>query len=41
MPGIDIESITHQHLLRSMDALVDHQDEVDRVVARLLRPLID
>jgi transposase len=41
MPGIDTESITHQHLLRSMDALMEHQDEVDRVVTRLLRPLID
>lgn len=41
MPGIDAESITHQHLLRSMDALMDHQAEVDAVVAGLLRPLID
>jgi len=41
MPGVEVESITHQHLLRSMDALVDHQTEVDAVVANLLRPLID
>lgn len=41
MPGVETESITHQHLLRSMDALVDHQAEVDAVVANLLRPLID
>ena len=41
MPGIDVESITHQHLLRSMDALIDHQPEVDAVIAGLLRPLID
>ena len=41
MPGIDAESITHQHLLRSMDALMDHQADVDAVVAGLLRPLID
>ena len=41
MPGVETESITHQHLLRSMDALVDHQTEVDAVVANLLRPLID
>ncbi len=40
MPGVEMESITHQHLLRSMDALVDHQTEVDAVVANLLRPLI-
>ena len=41
MPDVEVESITHQHLLRSMDALVDHQTEVDAVVANLLRPLID
>ena len=41
MPDIDVESITHQHLLRSMDALMDHQADVDHVVAGLLRPLID
>lgn len=41
MPGLDVEAITHQHLLRSMDALMDHQSEVDAVVAGLLRPLID
>ncbi len=41
MPGVEVESITHQHLLRSMDALMEHQGDVDRVVAGLLRPLID
>lgn len=41
MSGVEVESITHQNLLRSMDALVDHQTEVDAVVANLLRPLID
>jgi transposase len=41
MPGLSAEPITHQHLLRSMDALIDHQAEVDAVVAGLLRPLID
>lgn len=41
MPDIDVGAVTHQHLLRSMDALVDHQREVDTVVASLLRPLID
>ena len=35
------EEITHQQLLRSMDALMDHQDSVDACVAGLLRPLID
>jgi hypothetical protein len=41
MPGIDADALTHQKLLRSMDALMDHQDAVDECVAGLLRPLID
>jgi hypothetical protein len=41
MPGVDPSKITHQHLLRSMDALMDHQGTVDDCVAHLLRPLID
>lgn len=41
IPGIDPAKVTHQHLLRSMDALMDHQDAVDDCVAQLLRPLID
>ena len=41
LPGIAIEEIEHQHLLRAMDALIDHQDAVDQVVSALLRPLLD
>jgi len=41
MPEVDTAGLTHQHLLRSMDALMDHQQAVDDCVARLLRPLID
>ena len=41
MPGVDTAKLTHQQLLRSMDALMDHQDAVDDCVAGLLRPLID
>ena len=41
MPGIDVDKLTHQQLLRSMDALMDHQAAVDDCVAALLRPLID
>lgn len=40
-PGIDGTAVTHDHLLRAMDALVDHQVAVDAVLANLLRPLID
>ena len=41
MPQIDVEALTHQHLLRTLDALMDHQDAVDDLVAKLLRPLVD
>ena len=41
MPGLSEHGLTHQQLLRSMDALVDHQAAVDQVTASLLRPLID
>ena len=41
MPGVDAAKLTHQQLLRSMDALMDHQAAVDDCVAGLLRPLID
>ena len=41
MPGVEADKLTHQHLLRSMDALMDHQAAVDDCVAQLLRPLID
>ena len=41
MPGVEPEALTHQQLLRSMDALMDHQAAVDDCIAGLLRPLID
>ena len=41
LPRVDVKAITHQQLLRAMDALVDHADAVDAVVANLLRPMID
>ena len=41
LPGLTTAAISHQQLLRSMDALIDHQESVDAVVAGLLRPLID
>lgn len=41
MPGVDLATLTHQQLLRSMDALMDHQAAVDDCIAGLLRPLID
>ena len=41
LPGTSLQAIDHQHLLRAMDALVDHKSAVDNVMASLLRPLVD
>ena len=41
MPQIDCAALSHQQLLRSMDALMDHQGAADAVLAALLRPLVD
>jgi hypothetical protein len=41
LPGEFAQAIEHQHLLRAMDALVDHHEEVDQVLAGLLRPMVD
>lgn len=41
VPEVDVKALSHQQLLRSMDALMDHQSAVDDCVAQLLRPLID
>lgn len=40
-PGLTLASVDHQHLLRTMDALVDHQDAVENAIHGLLRPLVD
>ncbi len=41
LPEVDTKALTHQQLLRSMDALMDHQDAVESVVAKLLKPMVD
>ena len=41
IPDVDVAGLTHQHLLRSMDALMDHPKGVDEVITGLLRPLVD
>jgi len=41
LPDMPVKAPTHQQLLRSMDALMDHQEVVDGVIASLLHPLID
>jgi hypothetical protein len=40
MPAIP-EKVTHQHLLRAMDALMDQGDAVEGALARQIRPLVD
>ena len=41
LPGLSHEPVEHQHLLRAMDALLAQQDDVDKVLSGLLRPLVD
>lgn len=41
VPGLDAAEVTHQRLLRTMDALQSRADGVAALVSRLLRPLID
>lgn len=41
LPGVTLDAVDHHHLLRAMDALVDHSQAVDEVLASLLRPLVD
>ncbi len=41
LPDIEVSSVTHQQLLRSMDALMEQQDAVDGVMSALLRPMVD
>jgi len=40
MPAMP-EAVTHQHLLRAMDALMDHAEAVEIELARQIRPLVD
>lgn len=41
LPDVQLDAVSHQHLLRAMDALMDHQAAVDSVVADSLRPLMN
>jgi transposase len=40
MPAMP-EAVSHQHLLRAMDALIDHADRVESELAKQIRPLVD
>lgn len=41
VPTLDVEQVTHQRLLRAMDALMDGRVTVEHAVAGQLKPLID
>lgn len=41
VPEVSAESVTHQHLLRTMDTLAHQADRLGQALAGLLRPLID
>lgn len=41
LPEMQLKTLTHQHLLRTMDALMEHQEVVEQVVADAVRPLVD
>ena len=40
MPAMP-EGVRHQHLLRAMDALMDHAERVEMELAKQIRPLVD
>ncbi|WP_440995074.1 IS1634 family transposase [Arhodomonas sp. SL1] len=41
LPGVDAEQLRHEHLLRVMDALMNHAGRVEQAVAEQLKPLLD
>ena len=41
LPGIDREQVTHQNLLRAMDALIEHKDALEAQLVGTLLPLFD
>ena len=41
LPGIDRSEVTHQHLLRAMDVLLEHKEALEAELAGTLLPLFD
>ncbi|MFW8567409.1 IS1634 family transposase, partial [Orrella sp. 11846] len=41
LPEMDLTSVSHQQLLRTMDAILEHQDVIDEVLADAVRPLVN
>jgi transposase len=40
IPDVEISSVNHQQLLRTMDALVEHKEVIEKVLADAVRPLV-
>jgi transposase len=41
LPGVDQESVQHQHLLRAMDSLLEHKQQIEDELVGTLLPLFD
>ncbi|MBV6274328.1 IS1634 family transposase, partial [Alcaligenaceae bacterium CGII-47] len=41
LPDTNLKEVTHQQLLRTMDAILEHQDVVDEALAQAVRPLVN
>jgi Transposase DDE domain len=41
LPGLELAKVTHQQLLRTMDALIEHQELVDQALVSAVRPMVD
>ena len=41
LPESDLKAVSHQHLLRTMDALIEHQSVVEDAVAAAVRPMVN
>jgi len=41
LPGVDQESVQHQHLLRAMESLLEHKQEIEDELVGTLLPLFD
>lgn len=41
LPGVDREAVQHQHLLRAMDVLLEHKQEIEDELVGTLLPLFD
>ena len=41
LPGLDVKEVTHQQLLRTMDALVEHPKVLEEALVRAVSPMVD